>query len=539
MADYSITPVSEFVKPYQPQTTSLGDMINMARGGLALSKESQANRERLGVQEFMSNPDNFQTEGRIDLDKVNAAIPKIAPLTGRDVMKNLAEVSHAQTQANSAKQNLTQDTKNLIGQTFNILGKAGINDKQTYFKAMDDLVATNPGNKDLGRLIDSYKTIWGKMPDNAPFSQIAQTGAQTLMSIPQQETAFRPQPGTINTGAATFPTITQPSVAGLPPTQTVGNVPLATTQLAPSQRAEPTGRVDMNNNPTYYVRDANGAILGESTIPAGVAPGGMPGASMPTPMGGNVVQPQAPIPGANMPAPAAPGNVSAAPAAVAANAPARMPAGESATTLDAANKLRIDVRNAAGQAPVQNFNNNQIIKLADDVITGKGANFVGALSGGYAAIPWSSDNATNLNQLGHYMALQTSSLAASSGLGGTDAGRAIAGQISGTTEWTPQAIKQTARVNRALTTGTELFNQGIDNAFNRSKNPFAATEFQQRWTQTLGADGINAVRLYDAMRNNDKEAIREVVTAAGGPNSAGYKTLVNKIGAMQKLIGGQ
>lgn len=538
MADYAITPVSEFVPGYKPQTTSLGDMINAARGGLALSKEAQANRERLGLQEFMSNPDNFQTEGRIDIDKVNAAIPKIAPLTGRDVMKNFAEVGHAQTQAESAKQNLTQDQKNLVGQTFNILGKAGINDKQTYFKAMDDLVQTNPGNKSLARLVDSYKTIWSKFPDNAPFAQIAQTGAQTLLSVPQQETAFRPQPGTINTGAAVFPTITQPSVAGLPPTQQVGNQPLAVNQLGPSQRAEATGRVDMNNNPTYYVRDAQGNILGESTIPAGVAPGAMPGASVPTPMGANVVQPQVPVPGANMPSPAAPTNVSAAPA-VMPNAPARMPAGESPTTLDAANKLRIDVRNAAGQAPVQNFNNNQIIKLADDVITGKGANFVGALSGGYAAIPWTSDNATNLNQLGHYMALQTSSLAASSGLGGTDAGRAIAGQISGTTDWTPQAIKQTARVNRALTTGTELFNQGIDNAFNRTKNPFSAAEFQQRWTQTLGADGINAVRLYDAMRNNDKEAIREVVTAAGGPNSQGYKNLVGKIGAMQKLIGGQ
>lgn len=551
MADYAITPVSEFIPGYKPQTTSLGDMINAARGGIALSKEAQANRERLGLQEFMSNPDNFQTEGRIDIDKVNAAIPKIAPLTGRDVMKNFAEVGHAQTQAESAKQNLTQDQKNLVGQTFNILGKAGINDKQTYFKAMDDLVQTNPGNKSLARLVDSYKTIWSKFPDNAPFAQIAQTGAQTLLSVPQQETAFRPQPGTINTGAAVFPTITQPSVAGLPPTQQVGNQPLAVNQLGPSQRAEATGRVDMNNNPTYYVRDAQGNILGESTIPAGVAPGAMPGQQMPTPMGGNVVPPQPVVPGANMPAPAAPANVVATPVAprsiiqaqplpaAPANAPARMPAGESPTTLDAANKLRIDVRNAAGQAPVQNFNNNQIIKLADDVITGKGANFVGALSGGYAAIPWTSDNATNLNQLGHYMALQTSSLAASSGLGGTDAGRAIAGQISGTTDWTPQAIKQTARVNRALTTGTELFNQGIDNAFNRTKNPFSAAEFQQRWTQTLGADGINAVRLYDAMRNNDKEAIREVVTAAGGPNSQEYKNLVGKIGAMQKLIGGQ
>jgi hypothetical protein len=216
-----------------------------------------------------------------------------------------------------------------------------------------------------------------------------------------------------------------------------------------------------------------------------------------------------------------------------------MPAGETGATLDSATKLRIDVRNAAAQAPVQQFNNNQIIKLADDVITGRGANFIGSLTGGYAGLPFTSDNATNLNQLGHYMAMQTASLSQSSGLGGTDAGRAIAGQISGTNEWTAPAIKQTARVNRALTTGTELFNQGVDNAFNRTKNPFASTEFQQRWTQTLGNDGINAIRLYDAMRNSDKEAIREVVTQAGGPNSPGYQNLVRKIGDMQKMVGGK
>ena len=61
----------------------------------------------------------------------------------------------------------------------------------------------------------------------------------------------------------------------------------------------------------------------------------------------------------------------------------------------------------------------------------------------------------------------------------------------------------------------------------------------QALVAAIRADGVNAVRLYDAMRNNDKEAIREVVTQAGGPNSQGYKNLVAKIGAMQKLIGGQ
>ena len=543
--DLNITPVATQLKP--PQTMSLADMINVGRGGIALQKEKQANTERVGLQDFFSNPENFQTDGNIDMSKVNAAIPKIAPLTGRDVMKNVADLSTAQTQANKAKQGLTQDQKALVGQTFNILGKAGVNNKDTYLKALDDLVATNPDNKDLGRLADSYKTIWNKMPEGTNFAQLAISGAQTLMPITSQETQFGPQPGTLNTGAQILPTVTRPSVAGQAPSIQVGQTPLATNQLGPGARYVPTGRVDMNNIPTALAYGPNGELLGEVTIPGGANPAMQPGGAaanqMPTGVMGGGVMPQnniqAPVQTQPVAPPAAVQGQPLPAAAAPANAPVRMPAGENAATLEVAQNLRTTVRNAAAQAPVQQFNNNQIIKLADDVITGRGANFIGSLTGGYAGLPFTSDNATNLNQLGHYMAMQTASLSQSSGLGGTDAGRAIAGQISGTTEWTAPAIKQTARVNRALTTGTELFNQGVENNFNRTKNPFSATEFQQRWTQTLGADGINAIRLYDAMRNSDKEAIREVVTQAGGPNSPGYKNLVRKIGDMQKLVGGK
>ena len=543
MATFNVEPIGAQIKA--PQAMSLSDMINVGRGGIALQKEKQANTERVGLQDFFSNPENFQTDGNIDMSKVNAAIPKIAPLTGRDVLKNVADLSTAQTQANKAKQGLTQDQKALVGQTFNILGKAGINDRNTYLKALDDLVATNPNNPDLGRLADSYKTIWSKMPENTNFSQLAISGAQTLMPITSQETQFGQQPGTLNTGAQILPTVTRPSVAGQAPSIQVGKVPLATNQLPPGSRYVPTNRVDMENNPTAIAYGPNGELLGEITIPGGANPAMQPGGAaanqMPTGVMGGGVQPQnniqAPVQTQPVAPPAAVQGQSLPAAAAPANAPVRMPAGENAATLEVAQNLRTTVRNAAAQAPVQQFNNNQIIKLADDVITGRGANFIGSLTGGYAGLPFTSDNATNLNQLGHYMAMQTASLSQSSGLGGTDAGRAIAGQISGTTEWTAPAIKQTARVNRALTTGTELFNQGVENNFNRTKNPFSATEFQQRWTQTLGADGINAIRLYDAMRNSDKEAIREVVTQAGGPNSPGYQNLVRKIGDIQKLVG--
>jgi hypothetical protein len=295
----------------------------------------------------------------------------------------------------------------------------------------------------------------------------------------------------------------------------------------------PTGQVDMNNNPIVNVFDANGRFVGQragtGTPGAGELPGGQPPRPVSTAPGASSVQVGGP-----MPTPSVQGQQ--LPPAGGTTPVARMRPGETPQTLTEANQLRTTSMNAAQQVPLQTFNNNQIIKLADDVITGKGANFVGNLTGGYAALPFTTDNATNLNQLGHYMALQTASLANSSGLGGTDAARGIAGEISGTTSWTAPAIKQTARVNRALSTATDLFNQGIQNSFAKSNDPFSTRDFQNKWAQTVD---INAVRLFDAMRNNDKEAIREVVTAAGGPNTPGYKRLVDNIGKMNQLVRGQ
>lgn len=548
---YEITPVSEQIKP--AFNMSLADMVNIGRGAqayksgqIALEQQDIGNQEQRAVADAIKqNPNLFMTDNSLDIEKAKTILPQLAPRTYPTMLEKYTTLSKAEIEAKSAKQNLTQDQKNLVGQTFNILGKAGIKDKNTYLGALDDLIKTNPNNPDLGRLVDSYKKIWNELPEQTPWDQLAQRGAQTLLNIPQQETAFRQQPGTIGTGAATFPTVTTPSVAGLPPRQEVGQTPLAVAQMAPGGQSEPTGRVDMNNNPTYYVRDSRGNIVGETTIPAGVPAGQMPG-GMPTPLGGNIVPQQQAVPGAGaMQPPRPPVNVPAPAAA----APARMPAGETPATLDAATKLRLDQWPNLRQVPIQQFNSNQIIKLADDVISGKGAGTIANLTGGYAALNGlgiGGENATNLQQLGHYMALQTQALTAGTGLANTDAGRAIGGQMAGDIQWTPQAIKQTARVNRALSTGTELFSQGVENNFNRTKNPFAAAEFQQRWSQTLGNDGVNAIRLYDAIRSKDNEAIKEVATQAAGPDykgdilkAPGYLSLVNKIGQMQKLIGGQ
>jgi hypothetical protein len=544
----TVTPVAGLVQT--PKTMSLGEMVNFARGvqdyktgEIALTLEQQKEQERKKIQEYLSRPENFQTEGRVDINKLNAEIPKIAPLTGADWMQKYTTLGNAQTTAVQAAQNLTQTQREMIASRLAIMGRLGVKDKRAYVAELDQLVKENPNNRELQNLVGAYKTTIDILPGDADLPSLAISGANSLLNPAQQQTTFAPQAGTANTGAATFQTTTRPSVAGEAPTTTVAQQPLVTAQLPPGSREVPTGQVDVNNNPIVNVFDANGRFVGQRAGTGTPGVGELPGGQMPRPVS---TAPGAPVPGAaapgvqvggpmppstvqgqNLPPAAAPGGTTPV---------ARLRPGETPQTLQTANDLRVNSMNAAQQVPLQTFNNNQIIKLADDVTTGRGANWVGNLTGGYAALPWTSDNATNLNQLGHYMALQTASLANSSGLGGTDAARGIAGEISGTTNWTAPAIKQTARVNRALSTATDLFNQGVQNSFSKSSDPFAARDFQNKWSQTVD---INSIRLFDAMRNNDKDAIREVVTAAGGPNSAGYKRLVDNIGRMQQLIRGQ
>jgi len=558
MADLSVTPVASQIKPVPGM--SLGEMMNFARGAqayqqteqmnplllqqqrqvvdtgqIALTLEQQKEQERQRLIPFLQDPKNLQSDGRFDINKVNADILKLAPLTGAKFIEDFTQLRTLQTQSDQAIQSLSNDERNVIASALGAAGRRGVKDRAQVYELLDDIQTQYPQSPTMRNLIKSYKGQLRMAGPNADLPSLLIGAANQVMSPAQQQQSFAPQGGTINTGAATFPTTTRPSVVGEAPTTTVGQTPLVTAQLPPNLRFEDAG-LDINNRRMFTVRMPDGTVAG--TISAGDLPPGvaLPGQEQLTPTG---AMPVAPQPGMPRP-PAQPTMGQPTPQPVQPTSglvpTARLRPGETPQTAQAANDIRLNSMNAAQQVPLQTFNNNQIIKLADDVITGKGANFIGALTGGYAGLPFTSDNATNLNQLGHYMALQTASLANSSGLGGTDAARGIAGEISGTTSWTAPAIKQTARVNRALSTATDLFNQGVQNAFGKSNDPFAARDFQNRWSQTVD---INAVRLFDAIKNNDQQAIREVVNAAGGQNSPGAKRLTDNIGRMQQLIKGQ
>lgn len=275
-------------------------------------------------------------------------------------------------------------------------------------------------------------------------------------------------------------------------------------KLGPGQIMEPTGRVDPAGNPTAYVKDANGRLLGEVTIPAGVG------------------QPQI-APQGGQPAPQS-------------NAPVRMPY-ETSETISAARAIQLKANEAAKGVQNSLYNNNKIIQLADKALVGAGAETLSKLGGGYAALPWTSDATQNRQILGHQMALETANLASAAGLG-TDAARGLAEKMAGTTEWTPDAIKATARMNRALSTGIGLFNEGVNNTVKGAgNNPLAAREFQNRWTSQENL--VPTLQFVDAVRNGDQAAIKQIVDGAGGYGSNGYKKLLIQADNLSKLVKGK
>lgn len=287
MATFNVPMLGTEIKPV-PQT-SLADMLGIARGAQAyqqaqqinplelqakqqatrtgeiqLGVAEQADRERRNMQTFFADPNNFQTNGRIDIDKINKVVPTIAPLTGTEYINKYTTLGNAQTNAIDAKQKLTQEQRSMVAQRFSILGRLGVKDKNAYIAEMDLLKKENPDNPDLSRLIDSYKTIWEntmQSGDDLPAKAIA--GANTLLTPAQQQTALAP---TVATTAEGKTVTTKPSVAGEMPTATIGtagglqaNVPTTGGPVGSGAEVAPGMRIP------YPVRRADQPYMAEPT----------------------------------------------------------------------------------------------------------------------------------------------------------------------------------------------------------------------------------------------------------------------------------
>lgn len=279
MADLSITPVATQIKPVQG--ASLGDMINLARGAqqyqqaaqinpLELQQKQQATRtgeitlgvaeqaeiERRNMQRFFSDPNNFQTDNRIDLDKINKVVPTIAPLTGSEYMSKFTTLGNAQTTAEKTALELNQADRELIASPISVLGYAGVKDPKAYAQVIKQTMDQNKNNSRLVSLGNSYLTqLEFADPNNLP--DIAIRASQNLLSPAQAKTAFAPS---ITTTAEGKTVTTQPSIGAKAPASTMG----LAGQTDPYEYKDTGTKDPISNQPIYEVRDKqSGRVIGQ------------------------------------------------------------------------------------------------------------------------------------------------------------------------------------------------------------------------------------------------------------------------------------
>jgi hypothetical protein len=272
MATFNVPMLGTEVKPV-PQT-SLGDMLNIARGAqqyqqaqqinplelqakqqstrtgeIQLGVTEQADKERRNLQTFFADPNNFQTDGRIDIDKINAQVPKIAPLTGPDYVQKITTLGTAQTEGLKAKQNLTQDKKALISSFLGVAGRFGVDDPAIVNKELQNFLATNPNDPEMKNLVEkAYVPMFSQMQKGPQVTDALIKASQAILTPAQAQTAFAPTITPTTEGTAI---ISAPGVGIKPPTATA-----TTVQKTDPYLYKDTGKKDpISNQPIYEVRD--------------------------------------------------------------------------------------------------------------------------------------------------------------------------------------------------------------------------------------------------------------------------------------------
>lgn len=196
------------------------------------------------------------------------------------------------------------------------------------------------------------------------------------------------------------------------------------------------------------------------------------------------------------------------------------------------NEIVNQAREKAAGVPMLRFNSGKIIEYAEKASTGTGGSLLNDLKGNFAGLPYTRDEVTNYNLLGHQLALQNAELAKTPGINSSDAGQRLAGEMSGTTSWDRKSIIEATRTNRMMGEIVDLFNQGVKT---HGKSPEKAIDFQNKWNTVLDLDTI---RLYDAALNKrtDPKAYQSVVENLGGNKSDRFINAAKHIDKINDLI---
>lgn len=182
-------------------------------------------------------------------------------------------------------------------------------------------------------------------------------------------------------------------------------------------------------------------------------------------------------------------------------------------------------RAQANSAPVMHDINRTITQMVDGGVTTGG--FGGVLQKLRSATGYTVDDkgATDINILGKMLERQALTAAQSMGPQ-TNAGLEAQMKANGTLEYTPQAIRQIAQLNDALTSGAEHYRTGLETVLQQAGgNPMAKRQFDQAWSANFDP---TIEKLVNAKANGDTKTLSSILDSLGGPNSPQAKAMAAK-----------
>lgn len=472
----------------QAQTLQAGRQGIESRD-IELQKARQGNQERVATQDFMSNPENWQTNGQIDLGKMTA-LTKLAPMTGADTIQKITTLSKAQTEAQQAVQGLDQSGRAIVAGPLGVLGRMKNTDPADYIGELDNIAKLNQNNPNIARLVNSYKSIIGTVQaDKLP--QMALVAHQSLLSPTEQQSAFTPTAGTVGTGGTINQVTYTPSVGGSAPSVQIAQTPLANVTMSPGSLD--TIETDSVGNKYVVSRSPQGSILSTRPVP------GSQGANEP---------PAAPQPNFAM----SPGDK------------------DSIQVLEGE---RNQARNLLSSAPIAHTTNQGILdelqKVISTGVTGgilaRAASIAGAVG---AKAPETAASAYDL--IGKYT--ERNALEAAKAMGpGTNAGLEAAIKANGSAAYNPTALRKITLLNDALVSGAEAYAPGLEKAIssNPQRGVLAKREFDQSWAQNFDP---RIPMLDRAIKAGDTQTINEIKQQAG---DKGMKDLYRKAQNLDRL----
>jgi hypothetical protein len=194
----------------------------------------------------------------------------------------------------------------------------------------------------------------------------------------------------------------------------------------------------------------------------------------------------------------------------------------------------IDVRKADSDYGQNQHVNDELIRLSKDTSTGPGTKAWHNTFGKVLGLGGGNQIA-DYQKIGAYLDRQAAMSATQMGLPETNAGLQTAANLSGTTEYTPEALQTKVNLTSAMVEGAHQYRHGLDKVVGTGANQDLSKlqQFRAQWADNFDP---NVFRAENALRRDDKNELAEIREEVG---TRGMAELKRKSENLRRLEAGE